>query len=39
MKNYDCNKILVRLFHAIKWAGLLLTLVADNPTNHPKITH
>ena len=32
MKNYDSNKILVRLFHVIKWVGLLLTLVADIPT-------
>ena len=33
MKNYDSNKILVRLFHVTKWVGLLLTLVADIPTS------
>ena len=33
MKNYDSNKILVRLFDVIKWASLLLTLVVDIPTS------
>ena len=37
MKNYDSNKILVRLFHVTKWVGLLLTLMADIPTSAQNI--